>query len=254
METTAVRQMAIFRGIAETLNRSFILREALDGALRCIVQLFGVEGGWIFPHDAESSDVRLGANVSLPAALPAAGDRRMTGDCRCLRALRDGQLTEPVNVIQCARLEQALPNAPHRHQHASVPLIAQDEVVGTINLVLPDGLAFTEDESAILESVGHEVAVAVQRARLFDTVRTQEQVRRELLQRLLVAQEDERRRIAQGLHDHAGQMLTALIIQPDHGRARDRPHRRPLAPATRPGARRPRRPPETRLRVAARHP
>jgi two-component system sensor histidine kinase UhpB len=38
-------------------------------------------------------------------------------------------------------------------------------------------------------------------------------VRRELLQRLLVAYEEERRRIARDLHDHAGQMMTALIIQ-----------------------------------------
>jgi signal transduction histidine kinase len=34
-----------------------------------------------------------------------------------------------------------------------------------------------------------------------------------LMQRLLTAQEEERRRIAQDLHDHAGQIMTALMMQ-----------------------------------------
>jgi signal transduction histidine kinase len=85
--------------------------------------------------------------------------------------------------------------------------------VGILNLLLPQGRAFSDEELSMLESVGHEMAVAVQRARLFEQVRDQEHVRRELLQRLLVAQEEQQRRIAQNLHDHAGQMLTALIIQ-----------------------------------------
>jgi signal transduction histidine kinase len=94
-----------------------------------------------------------------------------------------------------------------------VPLVAQDQTVGILNLLLPAGRELSGEELNMLESVGHEVAITVQRARLFEQVREQEHIRRQLLQRLLVAQEDERRRIAQDLHDHAGQMMTALIIQ-----------------------------------------
>lgn len=207
------RQLAIFRGIAEVLNRSFTLREALDGAVRRIADLMEVEASWIFLVDPESGQFRLAADVNLPAALAVAGKRRMSGDCRCITMLRDGALTEPVNLIQCARLEQALPEQPDRHRHASVPLVAQDQAVGILNLLLSPGRAFSQEELDMLASIGHELAVAVQRARLFEQVRDQEHTRRELLQRLLVAQEDQQRRIAQDLHDHAGQMLTALIIQ-----------------------------------------
>jgi signal transduction histidine kinase len=207
------RQLAIFRGIAEVLNRSFTLREALDGALHRIVQLMEVEAGWIFLHDPETGQFRLAADVNLPAALAVAGKRRMSGDCRCIAMLRDGELIEPVNLIQCARLEQALPDEPESHRHASVPLIAQDQAVGILNLLLSHGRVFTQQELDMLASLGHELAVAIQRARLFERVRDQEHARRALLQRLLVAQEDQQRRIAQDLHDHAGQMMTALIIQ-----------------------------------------
>ena len=209
----ANRTMSILRSIAQVLNRSYTLREALDGALRWIVELLDVEAGWIFLRDPESGEFHLAADVLLPAALAVAGKRRMGGECRCLQMLRDGTLTEPVNVIYCLRLEQALPHAPERHRHASVPLLAQDEIVGILNLLLPPGRSFTEEELDMLEAVGHELSVTIQRARLFERVREQERVRRELLQRLLVAYEEERRRIARDLHDHAGQMMTALIIQ-----------------------------------------
>lgn len=207
------RQLAIFRGIAEVLNRSFTLREALDGAVRRIADLMEVEASWIFLVQPETGQFRLAADVNLPGALAVAGKRRMSGDCRCISMLRDGALTEPINLIQCARLEQALPDQPDLHRHASVPLVAQDQAVGILNLLLPPGRTFSQEELDMLASIGHELAVAIQRARLFDQVRDQEHTRRELLQRLLVAQEDQQRRIAQDLHDHAGQMMTALIIQ-----------------------------------------
>jgi two-component system NarL family sensor kinase len=207
------RQLAIFRGIAEVLNRSFTLREALDGAVRRIAELMEVEASWIFLVQPETGQFRLAADVNLPGALVVAGKRRMSGDCRCITMLRDGALTEPVNLIQCARLEQAVPDQPDLHRHASVPLVAQDQAVGILNLLLPPGRTFSQGELDMLASIGHELAVAIQRARLFEQVRDQEHTRRELLQRLLVAQEDQQRRIAQDLHDHAGQMMTALIIQ-----------------------------------------
>jgi signal transduction histidine kinase len=207
------RRLDIFRSIAEVLNRSFTLREALDGALHGIVDLMGVEAGWIFLLEPDTGQFRLAADANLPAALAMASKRRMVGDCRCIARLREGQFAEAVNLIECLRLEQALPGQPASHRHASVPLIAQDQTVGILNLLLPSGRAFSDEELNMLESVGHELAITVQRARLFEQVRDQEHTRRQLLQRLLVAQEDERRRIAQDLHDHAGQMMTALIIQ-----------------------------------------
>ncbi len=207
------RRLDIFRSIAEVLNRSFTLREALDGALHGVVDLMGVEAGWIFLLEPETGQFRLAADANLPAALAVASKRRMTGDCRCISMLREGRLNQAVNFIECLRLEEALPGQPESHRHASVPLIAQDQTVGILNLLLPAGRAFSDEELNMLESIGHELAITVQRARLFEQVRDQEHTRRRLLQRLLVAQEDERRRIAQDLHDHAGQMMTALIIQ-----------------------------------------
>ncbi|HXX37155.1 MAG TPA: GAF domain-containing sensor histidine kinase [bacterium] len=207
----------IFRVLAQVLNRSFTLREALDAALPRIVELAEAEAGWIFLRDTETGNLSLAADVNLPAPLVVMGKRRMTGDCRCIQMLRDGQLTQPVNLVECLRLEQALPARPERHRHASVPLRSQGgDVIGLLNLLLPPDKSLGKEDLNVLEALGHEVAVAVQRARLFEEARNRETRTRELMQRLLTVQEDERRRIAQDLHDHAGQMLSALSMQLKH--------------------------------------
>jgi len=207
----------IFRSLSQTLNRSFTLREALDGALPRIVELAEAEAGWIFLLSPETGTFTLAADVNLPPSLLVAVKRRMSGDCRCIQMLRDGLLDKPVNVIECLRLQQALPHSPSRHQHATIPLMSQsDNAVGILNLLLPEERTLNDRDLNILEALGHEVAVAIQRAQLFETVRDREAATRDLMQRLLTTQEDERRRIAQDLHDHAGQIMTALIIQVTH--------------------------------------
>ena len=177
--------------------------------------MLDVQAAWVFLYDAERGEFRLAADANLPAALIGEGKRRMAGDCRCNQMLRDGTLHEAINLIQCARLEQALPNNPESQQHATVPLLGQDGAVGILNLLLPRGRSFTNDELDMLGAIGHEIAVAIQRAQLFERVRAHEHVRRELLHRLLLVQEEERRRIAQDLHDSSGQLLTALTIRLD---------------------------------------
>ena len=174
-----------FRSLSQALNRSFTLREALDAALPRIIELAEAEAGWIFLYNPESGTAALAADVNLPCSLVVAGKRRMAGECRCLQMLREGLLTQPVNVIDCQRLEQALPGSGRR-QHATVPLLSQtDAAVGVLNLMLPRGRELSDPDLNVLEALGHEVAVAVQRAQLFETVRDREARTRELMQRLI---------------------------------------------------------------------
>jgi len=66
--------------------------------------------------------------------------------------LREGRLDKPINVIECLRLEQTLPGQSDLHRHASVPLVAQDQSVGILNLLL----------MAVYERGPAEIATAVE--------------------------------------------------------------------------------------------
>jgi signal transduction histidine kinase len=201
------RDLGTMSAIAEALNRSLDTRDVLAQALRQILGLMRAHRGWIFLR--ENGEFAVGAAEDLPHELAAEKMAAMQGDCRCLQMLREGQLTQAVNLVNCMRLERAGWDHP---RHATVPLATAGNAIGVMNLVLPRRRTLSPRELATLSAVGHQIGLAAERARLYDEVKDKEAMRGELLEKLITAHEDERRRIARGLHDEAGQALTALIV------------------------------------------
>lgn len=94
----------------------------------------------------------------------------------------------------------------------SVPIIVQDELIGTLNLLAREPNAFTPEHVEIAREVANQLSVAIQQARLLDQLRTSREKLQALSQRLLDVQEAERRHIARELHDEIGQALTGLRL------------------------------------------
>ena len=72
--------------------------------------------------------------------------------------------------------------------------------------------SFADDEIQLLTSIGRQVAVAIENARLYEKIRSKEILHEHVLEKLIRAHEDERTRISRELHDGAGQDLTALLM------------------------------------------
>ena len=103
----------------------------------------------------------------------------------------------------------------------AVPLVATgdwlnglgEQVLGVIFAAAAQPDAFSRDDLTFLQTVSDHVAVALANARLLQELREKERIRGLLLNKVVTAQEEERKRISHELHDQIGQLLTALLIQ-----------------------------------------
>ncbi|RPJ27709.1 MAG: PAS domain S-box protein, partial [Chloroflexi bacterium] len=93
-----------------------------------------------------------------------------------------------------------------------VPLLAENQVLGFLNLLEEQPDFFTTEMKDRLVVFASHAAVAIQNAWLFEQVRASNERLQSLSRRLVEIQENERLYIARELHDEAGQMLTSLML------------------------------------------
>jgi PAS domain S-box-containing protein len=93
-----------------------------------------------------------------------------------------------------------------------VPLVSQDELIGSLNLGTDEAGLLTAEHLAIVREIADSLVIAIQHARLVQFLADQRQHLRDLGARLADVEEAERKRLAQDLHNMVGQNLTALGI------------------------------------------
>ena len=98
----------------------------------------------------------------------------------------------------------------------AVPLVARGQAFGAIGLGHGTPGRYDERTLALLEEVGRQLAAALDTAVLHQEVLERKANQSALLGKLITAQEEERKTIANDLHDDTIQVLAAALVQLDH--------------------------------------
>lgn len=95
----------------------------------------------------------------------------------------------------------------------SVPLRAKDKVLGVLNVASHMPRRFTENDMHLLNSIGDQLGVAIEQAKLYERVRKARERYRKLARQTLGTEEEERKRMARELHDETSQALFGIELQ-----------------------------------------
>lgn len=102
--------------------------------------------------------------------------------------------------------------APTRDlRRVALPLVSQHGALGVMALLCP-APAPGPAPMVFLNSLSLQLHVGLERTSLWRETRELLEMRRELLDAIITAQEDERKRVARELHDATGQVLTSLLL------------------------------------------
>ena len=150
--------------IAGGLNQATTEQEVAEMSLEKAVELPGVQAGWISLREGESS-FRIAAARNLPPTVEVPG--HLLGDCLCRQKLGPGASDREASILECERLQQAGDDMRGLRYHAAVPLWIGQRRLGVMNLVGPEHTLFGDDDLTILNGIGNQIGVALDRARLY---------------------------------------------------------------------------------------
>lgn len=195
------RELSILNTIAQALNRSVDLDQALHVALALVAELLDLQTGWVWLLDEETAESYLAAAQNLPPGL-ANNPQAMEGSCYCLRTFKAGDMegAANVNIIECSRLYDLVEGTEGLLYHASIPLYAHGKKLGMLNVASTDWRGLSRDDLQLLYIVGDLLGIAVERTRLFH-------------KSAQLGALEERNRLAREIHDTLAQGLTAVSLQ-----------------------------------------
>jgi nitrate/nitrite-specific signal transduction histidine kinase len=206
------RELATLNTVASVVSRSLELNEILENALKTALEALELEAGAIYVKDTETHRLQPACHQGLSEAF----DHVAAQDAFALSA-RAAERGEPVIINDLFQTMGAPPPAPARaalgeaeadsaelaevgyRSLASIPLVAKGQVEGVLTLASLQPDRFGQGDIDLLRSIGGQIGVAVENARLYRQA-----------QQLAVV--EERQRLARELHDSVTQSLYGAVL------------------------------------------
>ncbi len=216
---TRTRELAALSSVAAVVTQPLHLDDFLRTMLEKVLRVANVDSGTIFLLSGDTRALEPQCCLGTSDEAANAMMRLHLDDSACGGVIEKGQ---PSIVHDLSRYSGGAGRALKLSGLCSlvhVPLISRDVTLGTLCVGTYTVRDFKQDQVDLLMALGNQIAVGVENARLYEELARREQLRGELLEKVITVQEEERKRIARDLHDDTSQALSALIYSMEAAQA-----------------------------------
>lgn len=204
------RELTILNKLSDVISNSLKLEDVLSQALANLKDMMKLETCWVLLKDEQSGFLKLADWSGLTPSFTRQEELAcQQPGCICSLTLQK-KTSQILKDRELCPLYPVLEGTGEIRSHFSIPLLSKTEPLGILNLSPVSSEDIDSWSLAFLDRIGQQIGLAVERARLYQEVRRREELHASLLNKLITAQEEERKRIARELHDDVGQVISHL--------------------------------------------
>ncbi|HAP32704.1 MAG TPA: hypothetical protein DCQ14_06610 [Firmicutes bacterium] len=208
-----LRKLAVWLEMINTISSTLDIREVLHVVCQLTADFFSAKSCIYLLDDKEQT--------LIPAVGVGSYDPVLRKKFKALRGTkpfpaitRAVEAQQPVIVTPANRKRLLNPEIIRDFAYGWMvlaPILSKDRAIGVMQVDRPlETGGFNQEETEIIFAIARATAIAMENAQLIEMLGQKEQILHQLVNKMITAQEDERKRVAADLHDGIIQSLIAV--------------------------------------------
>ncbi len=208
-----VEELTTLYSLARVLNSSLNFEVILRRIMDKVLTMLPFDAGRVYLFDRDTDNLRVLASRHYPTAARAKNIGLLGRVIQEKRPLYFEDIQTDLEYRRWASTQLA-----HKAGFRSgfyVPVKAKGEIVGILSFLGKKVHRFLPYETQLIDCLVNQLGTALENAQIYEAMERSQRQLRSLAEKLQLAREEERARLARRLHDEMGQALAGLKMKLD---------------------------------------
>lgn len=208
-----VKEFSIINELSRIITSTIEMDALLDNIIELCVKVTETTAGTIIMYDDRINKFtvwrslglseKFGTRVKLPLSDPIIED---------IITIRKEVTISNLQDVYPSVLPDAASKEGMRSMLA-LPLLIKEKLIGILCIFSEKKQRFLGKEKALLSNMAGQIAISIENAQLYKSSREKQLLVEQLLSKVIVAQEEERKRIAGEIHDSIAQLMVGILTK-----------------------------------------